>query len=185
TLRARACGASASGGAGDPGWVPPDDARQRVYNTLHTFYTWPQGTATSGTIGYRGFFYHFLDMNTGFRMPGWDPELSSIDSALLMAGILDAGAYFNDPDDTMEVAIATTADSLYNRMDWTFFRNNTTRIYMGWKPGGGGFGGFGQWQGYNEAMIMEIEALGSTTFKVDTTLWNPGWTSTYSFGTQY
>lgn len=168
----------------DHGWVTRDDARQRVYNTLHTFYTWPQGTASSGTIGYRGFFYHFLDMNTGFRMPGWDPELSTIDSALLMAGVLDAGAYFTDPDDTMEVAIATMADSLYNRMDWTFFRNGTQRLYMGWKPGTG-FSGFGQWQGYNEAMILEIEALGSTTFKVDTTLWNPGWTSTYNFGNQY
>src|SRR5262252_2806603 len=77
----------------DHGWVSRDSARTRVYNTLHTFYTWPQGTATSGTIGYRGFFYHFLDMSTGFRMPGWNPELSTIDSALLMAGVLDAGVY--------------------------------------------------------------------------------------------
>jgi hypothetical protein len=168
----------------DHGWVTRDDARTRVYHTLHTFYTWPQGTATSGTIGYRGFFYHFLDMNTGFRMPGWNPELSTIDSALLMAGILDAGAYFNDGSDTTEAAIRTMADSLYDRMDWTFFRNGTTRIYMGWQPGGGGFGGFGQWVGYNEAMIMEIEALGSSTYVVPTSLW-AGWTGGYSFGNQY
>jgi hypothetical protein len=167
----------------DHGWVTRDDARTRVYNTLHTFYTWPQGTAASGTIGYRGFFYHFLDMNTGLRMPGWDPELSTIDSALLMAGILDAGAYFNDGADTTEAAIRTMADSLYDRMDWTFFRNNTSRIFMGWKPGTG-FSGFGQWVGYNEAMIMEILALGSHTYVVPTTLWS-SWTSGYSFGTQY
>ena len=167
----------------DHGWVTREDARQRVYNTLHTFYTWPQGTAASGTIGYRGFFYHFLDMSTGFRMPGWDPELSTIDSALLMAGVLDAGAYFADPTDTTEAAIRTMADSLYNRMDWTFFRNGTARIYMGWKPGTG-FGGFGQWQGYNEAMIMEILALGSPTYVVPTTLWTT-WTTTYNFGLQY
>src|SRR5262249_23372492 len=179
TLRARACGASASGGAGDPGWVPPDDARTRVYNTLHTFYTWPQGTSAINTIGYRGFFYHFLDMNTGFRMPGWDPELSSIDSALLMAGVLDAGAYFNDPADRTEAAIRTMADSLYDRMDWTFFRNGGSRIYMGWKPGLG-FAGFGQWVGYNEAMIMEIEALGSSTYVVPTSLWS-GWTAGYNY----
>ena len=169
----------------DHGWVTRDDARTRVYNTLHTFYTWPQGTAASGTIGYRGFFYHFLDMNTGFRMPGWDPELSTIDSALLMAGVLDAGAYFNDGSDTTEAAIRTMADSLYNRMDWTFFRNNTTRLYMGWKPGTG-FSGFGQWSGYNEAMVLEILALGSDTYAIpnDSTFW-AGWTSGYNFGTQY
>jgi hypothetical protein len=167
----------------DHGWVTRDSARTRVYNTLHTFYTWPQGTAASGTIGYRGFFYHFLDMSTGFRMPGWDPELSTIDSALLMAGVLDAGAYFNDGSDTTEAAIRTMADSLYNRMDWTFARNNTSQIYMGWKPGTG-FSGFGQWVGYNEAMIMEILALGSSTYVAPASLW-AGWTSGYNYSTQF
>lgn len=167
----------------DHGWVSRDDARTRVYNTLHTFYTWPQGTSAINTIGYKGFFYHFLDMNTGYRMPGWDPELSSIDSALLMAGVLDAGAYFADPVDTTEAAIRAMADSLYNRMDWNFFRNGGSRIYMGWKPGLG-FSGFGQWSGYNEAMIMELLALGSSTYVVPTTLW-PNWTTSYNYGTQY
>src|SRR5262245_20456937 len=165
----------------DHGWVTRDEARARVRTTFNTFYTYPQGTGASGFIGYRGFFYHFLDMTTGLRT--WDSELSTIDSALLMAGILDAGEYFNDPSDTTEAAIREIADSLYNRMDWTFFRNGSSRINMGWKPGTG-FGGFGQWIGYNEAMILYILALGSSTYVTPTTLWG-GWTSGYNYGTQF
>jgi hypothetical protein len=167
----------------DHGWVSREDARQRVRTTLNTFYTGPQGNGASGIIGYKGFFYHFLDMNTATRFVVWDNvELSSIDSALLMAGILDARQYFAESD-TDEVAIREMADSLESRMDWTFFRNNTAAIYMGWKPGTG-FAGFGQWHGYNESMIMNILALGSPSHPVPTFVWT-SWTSSYNYTTQY
>jgi hypothetical protein len=167
----------------DHGWVTRGQAATRVRTTLNTFYTGPQGTAASGTIGFRGFFYHFLDMNTATRFVTWDNvELSSIDSALLMAGILDARQYFDSPD-TDEVAIRAMADSLESRMDWTFFRNNTAGVYMGWKPGTG-FAGFGLWQGYNEAMILYLLALGSPSHPAPTFVWTT-WTSGYNYTTQY
>ncbi len=71
----------------------PHGGRSRVLTTLNTFWTKPQGTGASGIIGYKGLFYHFLDMNTALRT--WDCEVSTIDSALLFAGILDAKQYFS------------------------------------------------------------------------------------------
>src|SRR5512144_353289 len=57
----------------DHGWITRAQGQARVLTTLNTFWNGPQGPATSGTIGYKGFFYHFLDMNTAVRMPGWNP----------------------------------------------------------------------------------------------------------------
>src|SRR5574341_2293335 len=82
----------------DHGWITRAAGRDRVLTTLQTLWNGPQGTATSGMMGYKGLYYHFLDMNTGQRMPGWNPELSTIDTALLFAGILDARQYFGGPD---------------------------------------------------------------------------------------
>src|SRR5262245_34975644 len=70
----------------DHGWVTRDEGKSRVLTALQTLWNGPQGTATFGTMGYQGLFYHFLDMNTGFRT--WGSELSTIDTALLFAGIL-------------------------------------------------------------------------------------------------
>ena len=164
----------------DHGWVTREAARDRVRTTLETFWTGPQGSGASGFIGYKGLFYHFLDMNTATRT--WACEVSTIDTALLMAGILDAAHYFDaaDPD---EVDIRALADSIYRRADWNFFRNFNPGILMGWKPGTG-FSGFGQWVGYNEAMILYTLALGSPTFPVPATAWNV-WTSGYDWLTYY
>jgi len=72
----------------DRGWLPRAAVSSRVRTTLETFWNGPQGNAANGMIGYKGLFYHWLDMNTATRT--WDSELSTIDTALLMAGILDA-----------------------------------------------------------------------------------------------
>ena len=167
----------------DHGWVSRTDGANRVLTALQTFWNGPQGSATSGTIGYKGFFYHFLDMNTAVRMPVWDPELSSIDTALLLAGILDAKQYFSTVDGT-EVQIRSLADSIYRRVDWEFMRNFNPGLEMGWKPGGPGFMNFGLWKGYNEAMIMYLLALGSPTHPNPSSVWTY-WTSGYNWGTQY
>ena len=165
----------------DHGWLTREEVRARVLTTLNTFWTGPQGTAVAGTIGYKGLFYHFLDMNTATRGAD-DVELSTIDTALLFAGILDAKQYFDsgDPD---EVQIRALADSIYYRADWNFARNFNQGILMGWKPGTG-FGGYGQWVGYNEAMILYLLALGSPTHPVPTTTWSK-WTSNYQWQTHY
>jgi hypothetical protein len=160
----------------DHGWVSRTVGRSRILTTLNTFWTKPQGSGASGYIGYKGLFYHFLDMNTALRT--WDSEVSTIDSALLFAGILDAKQYFStsDPGD---IQVRQLADSLYQRANWDFFRNFNQGILMGWKPGTG-FGGFGQWIGYNEGMIIYILALGSPTHPVPDNAWS-AWTSGYDW----
>ncbi|MBU6402711.1 MAG: hypothetical protein KGS61_20510, partial [Verrucomicrobia bacterium] len=78
------------------GWIPRAAARDRTLAALSTFWRGPEGTDRHGVIGYRGWFYHFLDMRRATR---WrDSELSSIDTALLLAGVLDARQYFNRAD---------------------------------------------------------------------------------------
>jgi hypothetical protein len=164
----------------DHGWITRAEGRARTLTTLQTFWNGPQGPSDTGTMGFKGLYYHFLNMNTGLRE--WSSELSTIDTALLFAGILDAKQYFttNDPD---EIQIRALADSIYFRADWEFMRNLGPGIRMGWKPVGG-FAGFGTWIGYNEAMILYILALGSPTHPVPANTWNT-WTSGYSFQTLY
>lgn len=167
----------------DHGWVGRDAGRARVLTTLSTFWNGPQGSQTSGVIGYKGFFYHFLGMSAATRT--WDCELSSIDSALLFAGILDAREYFSGPD-PLDGQVRALADSIYRRADWEWFRASGPGIRMGWKPEPGvGFNPFGTWVGYNEAMILYILALGSPTHPPNYQgIWFT-WTSGYSWQTQY
>jgi len=162
----------------DHGWVSRADGGNRVRTALQTLWTKPQGSAASGTIGYKGLYYHFLDMVSGLRT--WNCELSTIDTALLFAGVIDAKQYFST-DDPMDVEIRALADSIYYRADWEFVRNFQPGIQMGWKPVTN-FSGFGLWRGYNEAMILYILALGSPTHPVPTTTWSY-WTSGYIWQT--
>jgi hypothetical protein len=164
----------------DHGWVTREAGRDRVLTTLQTFWTEPQGSGANGFIGYKGLFYHFLDMTTAVRT--WSCELSTIDTALLFAGILDTKQYFTGSD-TVETEIRALADSIYRRADWEFARNGAQGIYMGWKPGTG-YSGFGLWQGYNEAMILYLLALGSPTHPVPASTWNY-WMTGYQWTTQY
>ena len=129
----------------DRGWVSRQAGGERIRTTLRTFWNGPQGSGASGTIGYKGLFYHFLDMNTAVRT--WDCELSTIDTALLFAGILDARQYFT-LDDPLDNEIRSLADALYQRADWNWARDGQSGIRMGWKPVTG-FSGFGLWRGYN------------------------------------
>jgi hypothetical protein len=108
--------------------------------------------------GYKGLYYHFLDMKTGKRV--WQCELSLIDSALLIAGILVAEAFFDSGGDESE--IRGLADGLYRRAQWHWAEMGTTTLAQGWKPECG-FLHYG-WEGYNEATILYILGLGSPTF---------------------
>ena len=171
----------------DHGWITRTEGRDRVQTTLATLRDKPQGSASSGVIGYLGLFYHWLDMATATRCGicggnDWNSELSTIDTALLMAGVLDVREYFDtaDPGDTL---VRAYADSIVRRCNWDIMRNFGTGIYMGYIPGSG-FNGFGRWQGYNEAMIMYLLALGSPTHAVPTNNW-PYWCGTYNWSTQY
>ena len=155
------------------GYITRDQAAQRVLVTLRFFARAPQGPQTRGVTGYKGFYYHFLDMDTGARSPG--SELSTVDTALLLAGVLSDRDYF-DRDTPAEREIRQTADAIDRRVDWRWASPRAPLISMGWTPEGGFIPH--DWQGYDEAMIVYLLALGSPTHAVATAAW-PAWTATY------
>lgn len=163
----------------DHGWITRAEGRDRTLATLRTFWEKPQGPAATGTIGYKGWFYHFLEMDTGLR--SGSSELSSIDTGLLLAGILYSKQYFNGSDST-EVGIRSLADSIFNRVDWNWMANGGSALTMGWHPESGFINAW--WIGYNEAMILYIMGIGSRTNPIPASMWN-SWTSGYSWQTHY
>jgi hypothetical protein len=163
----------------EQGYVTRGAAAARVLNTLRFFWQLPQGPGTSGIGGYQGFFYHFLDISSGLRYQ--TVELSSIDTSLLLAGVLFCQQYFDRaaPDET---AIRAYADSLYRRVDWRWFQPRPPLVSHGWTVEQG-FNTL-DWRGLDEAMIVYILALGSPTHAVDATAWAE-WSSTYRWGSYY
>ncbi|MFL6832283.1 MAG: glucoamylase family protein, partial [Xanthobacteraceae bacterium] len=157
------------------GWCTRTEARDLTLTTLHFFWNAPQGSASSGTSGNAGFFYHFLDMDTGLRYR--DVELSSVDTTILLMGVLFAGQYF-DRDDSAEREIRELSRKLYERADWNFFRaDGRAAISMGWHPEHGLIPA--NWVGFNEGMFVNILALGSPTHPGPDNLWQQ-WTAPYS-----
>ena len=136
------------------GWMARADAVGRSLAALRFFRDSNQSTSPEAT-GYKGFYYHFLDLHTGARV--WRSELSMIDTALLIAGALTASMYFteNFPD---EVELREIVDALYRRIDWGWAQNGGATITQGWKPECG-FLNYG-WEGYNEAIVLYVLTLG-------------------------
>ena len=159
------------------GWMDRSDARDLVRTTLRFLWGAPQGPDPSGVAGHRGFFYHFLDMDTGHRFQR--VELSTIDTALLLAGVLFCQQYF-DGDDAAEAEIRSLADSIYHRVEWDWAQPRPPRVSMGWHPETGFIRA--DWRGYNEAMLLYVLALASPTHPIDPAAWE-AWTSTYRWGT--
>src|SRR5246127_5407902 len=110
--------------------LPRDFIAKRVLIKLRFFWNSPQGIGADAT-GYKGFYYHFLDMETGRRV--WQCELSTIDSAFLLAGMLTAATYF-DRDTEEEHEIRTLADALFRRADWRWAQDGGATVTHGWKP---------------------------------------------------
>ena len=159
------------------GWVGREAAARRTLATLRFFWSAHQDTAAHGVTGYCGFFYHFLDPATGERFE--DVELSTIDTALLLAGALFCESYF-DRKGALEDSVRAVAESLYARADWRWAQPRPPTIALGWSPREGHLEW--DWRGYNEAMILQILALGSPTHAVTPEIW-PAWTSNYQWGT--
>jgi hypothetical protein len=151
------------------GYVTRADAAARTLTTLKTLWKAPQGPAAEGVSGYHGLFYHFVDGRRGLRTDD-ESELSTIDTALLMAGVLSAQVYF-DRDDRVERSIRTISDRLYRRVDWAWASSPRSRplLSMGWTPERGFIEA--DWSGYNEAMILYVLALGSPTHPIDPGAW--------------
>ena len=149
-------------------------ALQRTLLTLRFLLAAEQGESPTAA-GHRGFFYHFLDMASGRR--AWQCELSTIDTALLMAGVLAAAAYFREPTDD-EAEVRRLATALYERVEWDWMLGEHGTICHGWKPETGRLPW--HWEGYDEALLLYLLALGSPTHPIPASSYG-AWCSTYAW----
>ena len=160
------------------GWMARADAVERSLATLRFFHDSDQSGSPEAS-GYKGFYYHFLDIHTGARV--WRSELSMVDTALLIAGALTAGRYFtaNTAD---EIQLRELVDVLYRRIDWHWAQDGEATIRQGWKPECG-FLRYG-WDGYNEAIVLYVLALASPTHPIEGDRYE-AWTATYQWENLY
>lgn len=160
------------------GYLSREEAAARTFRTLEFFWNAPHGPEADAT-GYRGFYYHFLDMDSGRRV--WNCELSTIDSTFLLAGALAAGAYF-DRDTPVELQIRVVADQLYRRADWAWALNGGPTVSHGWRPETGFLSS--RWEGYSEAILLYVLGLASPTSPLPETSY-AAFTTTYEWKTLY
>ena len=112
-----------------------------------------------------GFFFHFIHMETGKR---WEKcELSSIDSSLLLCGVLTARQYFADQE------IKDLATKIYERIDWPWMLDGASTLSMGWTPESGFLKA--RWEHYCELMMIYLLAVGSPTHPIPASSWD-AWT---------
>jgi hypothetical protein len=154
------------------------EAVERCLSNLRFFHDGPQGREPDA-IGYKGFYYHFLDMKTGRRV--WNSEISTIDTTYLLAGALTSAMYF-DRETKEEREIRNLAEALYARSDWQWAQNGGLTVTHGWKPETG-FIKY-RWTGYSEALILYILGLASPTFPLATRSYQ-AWTTTYKWKKLY
>jgi hypothetical protein len=159
------------------GWISRVQARDRTLATLRFFWTAKQDTSAKGATGYRGFFYHFLDPATGVRYE--TVELSTMDTALMLGGMLFCQSYF-DRADAAETELRALADSIYRRVDFRWAQVRPPTMALGWDPESGHLPY--DWRGYNETMILHILALGSPTYPTVPGSWD-AYTQGYKWGT--
>jgi hypothetical protein len=159
--------------------LPRADAVDRTLALLRFLHSSQQGPEPNAT-GYKGFYYHFLDMQTGRR--AIQCELSTVDTAILMAGVLTAASYFT-ANSAKEGEIRKLAESLYARIDWQWALDKGTTISHGWMPESGFLPS--RWDtGYSEAIILYALALGSPTFPIDPQGYKD-WISTFEWKKVY
>ena len=179
SIAAEGFGLTAIGIGIDHGWISRSQGAARVLTALNTFLQKPEGTNTSGTIGYNGWFYHFLDMNTALRAP--NSEVSSIDTTLFLSGVLYAKQYFGGTNSD-ETSIRTVADAIFRRVDWNWMAQGTNAVSMGWFPPGSFIAN--NWIGYDEGKIIYLLGLGSASNPLPASAWSY-WTSGYTWATNY
>jgi hypothetical protein len=136
------------------GYLPPHQISGRVYTTLNFL--------LKHVDQQNGFFYHFIDINTGKRVHY--SEVSPIDTTILLCGVLMAREYFNNP------GITQLADALYHRVNWRWMLNGGQTFAMGWTPEYKFIGA--RWDTYCELMMMYLLAIGAPTFNIPASSWN-------------
>jgi hypothetical protein len=155
------------------GYISREEARDRTLITLRFMRDLPMGARAKGMAGYRGFYYHFIEMDTGLR--SGDSELSTVDTALLLCGALHAQSFF-DGEHADEARIRRIVDEMTTRVDWRWAQTRPPSIALGWKPESG-FIKY-DWQGYNEAAIVYLLAMGHPTRPLDASAWS-AWTKDF------
>ncbi len=160
------------------GWMTRGDAVAHSLAALRFFWGSDQSGIPEAT-GYRGFYFHFLHMRTGARV--WRSEISTIDTALLMAGALTASRFFT-ADTPDELELRGLVDALYRRIDWRWAQGDRETLRQGWKPECG-FLHYG-WEGYNEAILLYVLALASPTHPIPDDCYE-SWTCTYQWENLY
>ncbi|MFZ1269547.1 MAG: glucoamylase family protein, partial [Bacteroidales bacterium] len=164
------------------GWITRDEAAQITLNMMNFFVNSLQSPDTLAS-GYKGFYYHFLRMDTGLRE--WRCELSSVDTGLLMMGILFARNYY-DRDNETENQIRSQGSLMLGNIEWDFMMmpdsgNYARQISMGWHPESG-LHKMG-WSGYNEALFLYILAAGTGLENAKESY--RSWLSSYKWQTPY
>ena len=134
-------------------WIKYEKAYDRANRTLDTF--------INNLEGKNGFYYHFVNMETGKRE--WNCEISIIDTAIFICGALTAGEYFGKQ-------IKEKAENLYKRVNWEWYRNKETNyFYMGYTPEKGFWG---HWDMYAEQLMLYVLGVSSDTFPIDKSMYN-------------
>lgn len=137
------------------GYISREDARDRVLIGLR--FLWKKMPT------HRGFFYHFADITTGERV--WDSEVSSVDTSILLCGILTCRHYFEEHSE-----VSLLAYQIFNRVDWTWLSEDTSLLPHGWTPEGG-FLPY-RWDYYSEMMMIYLLGMGSLTHPLPAEAWN-------------
>jgi hypothetical protein len=145
------------------GFISHQDARLRVIKTLA--FLWKKLPT------HRGFFFHFANMNTGERI--WDSEVSSIDTAILLCGILTCRQHFRDRD------IFQLSHAIYDRVDWTWLSEDITLLSMGWTPELGFLPS--KWDYYSELMMIYLLGMGSSTHPLPPDAWSAWKRTTFEY----
>jgi hypothetical protein len=148
------------------GWIDRAAARERVRTTLDFF--------ANRAYHKNGWFYHWLDARTGERR--WNSEVSSIDTALLLAGVLTARSFFSD-----DGRIKTLASTTYERIDFRWMLNgDPIHLSHGWKPETGFLKA--RWDTFSEDTILYILAVGSPKHSISPDSWKALWRDRYRYG---
>jgi hypothetical protein len=136
------------------GFIPTADALERAIVTLR--FLWKK------LPNHRGFFYHFANQETGERM--FDSEVSSVDTAILLCGVLTCREHFHHP------GITQLANLVFNRVDWTWLSEDTSLLTHGWTPEIGFLPS--RWDYYSELMMMYLLGMGSSAHPLKQDMWN-------------
>jgi len=136
------------------GWVSLQQARERAISTLSVL--------SKKMLTHRGFYFHWANLNTGERI--WDSEISSVDTAILLCGVLTCREHFRYAE------ITRLAYEIFNRIDWTWLSEDTSLLPHGWMPEVG-FLPY-RWDYYSEHMMMYLLGLGSSTHPLPIETWS-------------